>query len=382
MNIYSRKQIWKLLLLITAVVIGLASLWYTSNLVEELKKEEERKMRLWSEATSMLTQNTGDVSFLFSVISNNKTIPVLLIDEDDKIVSHNNLDSAKVNGEKSEEYLQKVLFEMKAENRFIKIPLVNGKFNYIYYQDSHILTRLNYYPFFQLGVISIFIIISYVAFSASRKAEQNQVWVGMAKETAHQLGTPLSSLLAWLEYLKLKDVDENTLGEIKKDLNRLEIITERFSKIGAKPYLENRNVKDVVSNFMSYLRNRLSKKVEIIIEGGEIFAPINIPLFEWVIENISKNAVDAMNGEGTLTVNIHDNTQYIYIDIKDTGKGIPSSKFKAVFKPGYTSKKRGWGLGLSLTKRIIEEYHKGKIFVKESTQGKGTTFRIVLNKQK
>ena len=381
MNIYSKKQVWKLLLLVCAILIGLTSLWYTNNLVEELKQEEERKMALWSEATSLLANNSGDVSFLFSVIHNNKTIPVILLDEEDNIVSHNNLDSAEVNGPDKEGYLQKILVEMKEGNKFIKIPLVNERYNYIYYQDSYLLTRLNYYPFFQLGVISIFIIISYVAFSASRKAEQNQVWVGMAKETAHQLGTPLSSLIAWLEYLKLKDVDEKTLKEIAKDLKRLEVITERFSKIGATPDLTEHNVKEVVENFISYLRGRVSKKIDITIEGGSNYAPINVPLFEWVIENICKNAVDAMNGEGSININIHDNTQVLYIDIKDTGKGIPSSKLKAVFKPGFTSKKRGWGLGLSLTKRIIENYHDGKIFVKESEMDKGTTFRIVLNKK-
>ncbi|MDB2363680.1 HAMP domain-containing histidine kinase [Flavobacteriales bacterium] len=380
MNIYSKKQVWKIALLLFAVIIGILSLWYTNDLVKELKQEEERKVKIWAEATSLLTKSEGDISFIFSVIQNNKTIPVILVDENEHIISFNNLDSAKINSKKRDDYLADLLEDMKHEQRFISFPLSNGKENTIYYQDSVLLTRLNYYPYIQLGVLALFIFISYLAFSSSRKAEQNQVWVGMAKETAHQLGTPLSSLIAWLEYLKLKGTDEKMVDEIRKDLNRLEIITERFSKIGAVPDLKTTNVKAVFENFTVYLEGRISKNVRINVLGDDAEAAINVPLFEWVIENICKNAVDAMGGKGSLVIDINDNHPYVYVDITDTGKGIPSNKFKTVFQPGYTSKKRGWGLGLSLAKRIIENYHNGKIFVKSSELDKGTTFRIVLSK--
>lgn len=380
MNIYSKKQVWKIALLLFAVIIGILSLWYTNDLVKELKKEEERKVKIWAEATSLLTKSEGDISFIFSVIQNNKTIPVILVDENEHIISFNNLDSAKINSKKRDDYLADLLADMKHEQRFISFPLTNGKENTIYYQDSVLLTRLNYYPYIQLGVLALFIFISYLAFSSSRKAEQNQVWVGMAKETAHQLGTPLSSLIAWLEYLKLKGTDEKMVDEIRKDLNRLEIITERFSKIGAVPDLKSTNVKEVFENFTIYLQGRISKNVRVKVLGDDAEADINVPLFEWVIENICKNAVDAMGGKGSLVIDINNNNPYVYVDITDTGKGIPSNKFKTVFQPGYTSKKRGWGLGLSLAKRIIENYHNGKIFVKSSEMDKGTTFRIVLSK--
>lgn len=381
MNIYSKKQVWKIALLIAAVIIGVLSLWYTNDLVRELKQEEERKVTIWAEATSLLTTSNGDISFIFSVIQNNKTIPVILVDENDFIISFNNLDSAKINSNQRDEYLDEMLEEMKEEQHFINFPLSNGKENTIYYQDSVLLKRLNLYPYIQLAVLALFIFISYLAFSSSRKAEQNQVWVGMAKETAHQLGTPLSSLIAWLEYLKMKGTDEQTVDEIRKDLGRLEIITERFSKIGAVPDLQMNDVKEVFENFTAYLQGRISKNVRISVHGDAAEAAINVPLFEWVIENICKNAVDAMGGKGSLVIDINDNHPYVYIDISDTGKGIPSNKFKTVFQPGYTSKKRGWGLGLSLAKRIIENYHKGKIFVKSSEMDKGTTFRIVLSKK-
>ena len=380
MNIYSKKQVWKIALLLFAVIIGILSLWYTNDLVKELKQEEERKVKIWAEATSLLTKSEGDISFIFSVIQNNKTIPVILVDENEHIISFNNLDSAKINSKKRDDYLTDLLEDMKHEQRFISFPLSNGKENTIYYQDSVLLTRLNYYPYIQLGVLALFIFISYLAFSSSRKAEQNQVWVGMAKETAHQLGTPLSSLIAWLEYLKLKGTDEKMVDEIRKDLNRLEIITERFSKIGAVPDLKSTNVKEVFENFTIYLQGRISKNVRVKVLGDDAEADINVPLFEWVIENICKNAVDAMGGKGSLVIDINNNNPYVYVDITDTGKGIPSNKFKTVFQPGYTSKKRGWGLGLSLAKRIIENYHNGKIFVKSSEMDKGTTFRIVLSK--
>jgi signal transduction histidine kinase len=270
---------------------------------------------------------------------------------------------------------------MRAEHDPIEIHIGNIK-QYILYRDSELLIRLRYYPYFQLAVIALFLLVSYLAFSSSRKAEQNQVWVGMAKETAHQLGTPLSSLVAWLEFLRLKGMSSDYTNEIEKDIHRLQTITERFSKIGSAPSLTKVNVYEVLSHSVAYIRTRSSDKVvfDLVVPPTEVFAPMNVPLFEWVIENILKNAIDAMSGQGRIDVKITNQHQFVYIDICDTGKGIPKSSYKTIFKPGFTTKSRGWGLGLSLSKRIIEEYHDGQIFVKSSEIYKGTTFRIVLKK--
>lgn len=384
MNIYSQKQRWKILLLLAALMIGSASLWYTNKLVNKLSEEENKKIQLWAEATKRLSDvsevNT-DINFLSTVISNNNTIPVIWADKDFKVISFRNLDSARAS---KPGYLQKQVEEMRAQHDPIEIHIGQNLFQYILYKDSELLIRLRYYPYFQLAVIALFLFVSYLAFSTSRKAEQNQVWVGLAKETAHQLGTPLSSLLAWLELLKLKGTSEEYTLEIAKDVERLQTITERFSKIGSAPSLHKENVVVVMKHSVDYIRTRTSNKAVFNIQspGHEVFAPMNIPLFEWVIENILKNALDAMEGTGDINVLITDQQQFVYIDITDSGKGIPKSSYKTIFKPGYTTKSRGWGLGLSLSKRIIEEYHDGQIFVKSSDAGKGTTFRIVLKKQK
>lgn len=256
---------------------------------------------------------------------------------------------------------------------------------YLYYENSFLLTQLTYYPFIQLSVIAIFGFIAYLGFSYSRTAEQNRVWVGMAKETAHQLGTPISSLIAWVEYLKTDERLQNheVLTELNKDIEKLELITERFSSIGSIPVLNDENVIVIVRRVVDYLKSRISSKVEINVTAleDEIFAQLNPPLFEWVVENIIKNAVDAMSGDGSITINIIPGSDYkVFVDISDTGKGIPASKMKTVFNPGFTTKKRGWGLGLALAERIVENYHKGKIFVKSSEIDRGTTFRIVLNR--
>jgi two-component system, sporulation sensor kinase E len=265
----------------------------------------------------------------------------------------------------------------------IEIAFGDNQHNYIYYDDSYLLKKLRYYPVFQLCVIGLFLAVSYFAFSSSRKAEQNQVWVGMAKETAHQLGTPLSSLMAWLEYLKSMPAPDQHLPEIEKDIVRLNTITERFSKIGSVPALKKEDIEMVLQNSIDYIKTRTSSKVIFNLvnpQNYKVEAPLNVPLFEWVLENVFKNAIDAIGGMGAITVRITDQQQFAYIDISDTGKGIPKSRYKTVFKPGYTSKSRGWGLGLSLSKRIVEEYHNGQIFVKSSEMNKGTTFRIVLRK--
>lgn len=386
MNIYTRKQRWKLALLLVAVSIGVASMWYTNDLVKQLAEQEKKNVELWASAVRQAVQNPndhGDVTFVLDVLTSNKTIPRILTNEKDEILSSENVDTAKLNNDPAWRDLQ--LKQMKAEKEPIIIPLGdNGEKNIIYYQDSIIIRQLRWYPYFQLGVISLFLLVSYLAFSTSRKAEQNQVWVGMAKETAHQLGTPLSSLMAWVEYLKSKDADDIATREIEKDVSRLNTISDRFSKIGSSPVLKKENVSSVVEKTMEYFTPRTSSKVSFNLlqpPSHDVLAPMNIPLFEWVLENLFKNAVDAMEGQGALTVTITDQSQFVYIDVSDTGKGIPKSKYQTVFKPGYTSKSRGWGLGLSLSKRIVEEYHAGKIFVKNSEPKKGTTFRIVLPKQ-
>jgi two-component system, sporulation sensor kinase E len=382
-NIYTRKQRWKLALLFAALVIGIASLWYTNRLVVALSEQEKKNVELWASALRQLAiteVETGDVTFSLEVLRSNNTIPSILTDANGNIISARNLDSVK---SENPEWLKEQLREMKSQQEPIQIIFgKEGEKNYVYYRDSFLIQQLRYYPFFQLAVISLFLLVSYLAFSTSRKAEQNQVWVGMAKETAHQLGTPLSSLMAWVDYLKLQGKYEH-LDEIEKDISRLNTITERFSKIGSAPSLKKENVNEVVQNSINYIQSRSSSRVKFSLHNSasyDVHAPMNVPLFEWVLENIFKNAVDAMTGEGAIDVYITDQQQFVYIDITDTGKGIPKSKFKTVFKPGYTSKSRGWGLGLSLSKRIVEEYHAGHIFVKSSDINKGTTFRIVLPK--
>ena len=383
LNIYSNKKKWKLFLFIVAVVIGLISIYYTTTLVSKLSHEERKKVELWAEGMKQLAEVTDlnqNVGFIFEVIENNETVPVIVTDSLGEILFYRNLDSLRVT---DDEYMKRELAVMKKENKPIIIKVTDDITQYVYYENSLLLKKLFYYPFIQIGVIFLFILVSYLAFSASRKAEQNQVWVGLSKETAHQLGTPTSSLLAWVELLKTNPESQEIAVEVEKDVKRLELITERFSKIGSMPVLESSNIVDTVNYALDYIERRISKKiiVEKDFSQTEIYAKINAPLFEWVLENLCKNAVDAMESEGTLTINVVDNNQFVYVDVKDTGKGIPKTKFKTVFSPGFTTKKRGWGLGLSLTKRIIEEYHNGKIFVKRSELNKGTTFRIVLGKK-
>jgi two-component system, sporulation sensor kinase D len=381
-DIYNKKSRWKYLIFISAIIIGIGSLFYTDKMVDELKNEERKNIELWAEATRQLAQpdlNDKDLGFLLQVIQNNKSVPVVLTNSKGEIISYRNLDSLKV---KDEKYMRMMLKEMKATHDSIVVELGSNEKNTIYFRDSLILRKLFYYPYIQLTIIFLFIIIAYFAFSSSRKAEQNQVWVGLSKETAHQLGTPTSSLLAWVELLKGREGMKDTVTELEKDVKRLEVITDRFSKIGSKPILKMTNVKLVLNNSIDYLKTRASKRIHFILEDPEIpvYAPISVSLFEWVIENLFKNAVDAIENEGSITIRVKENAKNVTIDIIDTGKGIAKGKFKTIFKPGYTTKKRGWGLGLSLTKRIIHEYHNGKISVFSSEPEKGTTFRIMLRR--
>ncbi|MGE0090826.1 MAG: ATP-binding protein [Bacteroidales bacterium] len=383
MNIYSKKQTWKIALLICAILIGVASFFITNNLVKKLSVEERKKVELWALGTRQLSgieSDEKDYSFIIEVLKNNETVPVILTDKVGNIISSRNLDP---NRENDSVYLKKQLFKMKLANEPFVINLLDGDKNLIYFKESTLLTQLFYFPIIQLAVIVLFLFVSYIAFSSSRKAEQNQVWVGMAKETAHQLGTPTSSLLANLELLRLKNVDETIVSELEKDIHRLEKVTDRFSKIGSAPKLKNENIIQILIDAVNYVKVRSSEKIVInynFSENNQLFVPLNIHLFEWVIENVCKNAIDSMGGTGTISINLKDQIQHLIIDITDEGKGIPKSKFKTVFQPGYTTKQRGWGLGLSLSKRIIESYHNGRIFVLHSEVNKGTTMRIILKK--
>ncbi len=317
-------------------------------------------------------------SFITEVAVNSADVPVIYTDSSQKnIIASGEIALDEIN---SPEKLQQKIEELRNENKPLEIDLGEGSVNFIFYAQSNLLTQLKYYPYVQFGVIGLFLLIAYILFSTARKAEQDQVWVGMSKETAHQLGTPLSSLMAWNEHLRAIGVEEKIINEMQNDVKRLITITERFSKIGSQPALNEENIVRILSESINYLKQRSSKNIlfTISLPEKEIFVQLSAPLFEWVIENVCKNAIDAMDGKGELSISLKEEPEEIRIEIKDTGKGIPKNKFKEVFKPGYTTKKRGWGLGLSLCKRIIENYHNGKIYVKSSEIGKGTAFCIEL----
>ncbi len=500
MNIYSKKQRWKWLLSVIAIIIIITSLWYTKSLVKRIAEDERAKVKLWAkavqkkakllkftnelftkmkleerkkvelyaEATRQLTAGDMINDFALKVIQDNTTVPVILTDESGEITGKRNLDSLQENDTTylrrqlnimkesyapvtikvykqhvnflyykdskvfsdiklvfdslTKSFLEEVavnsadipviytdssktqiiakndkidslkintpeklavtLTELSQQNPPLSIDFGDGYTNYIFYAESELLTKLKYYPYIQFGVIGLFLLIAYILFSTARKAEQDQVWVGMSKETAHQLGTPLSSLMGWNEHLRSLGVDDTVVDEMNRDIKRLNTITERFSKIGSQPTLQDEEICGVIKNATDYLKQRTSKNVkyEINLPQKEVHVQVSVPLFEWVIENLCKNAVDAMDGKGQITVNVKEIPEGIAIDISDTGKGIPKSKYKTVFEPGFTTKQRGWGLGLSLCKRIIENYHGGKIFVLDSETNKGTTFRIILNR--
>lgn len=386
MEVYVVKQRWKALLLVVAVLIGFASLYITNSLVKDLSLEERKKIELWAKAIreisniTDLADSSQNFAIVLEVLENNTTVPVLLTDENDSILSHMNIRPSRL---QTQEDAQRMLSQMKSSKEPIVVTLIDGSKNIVYYKDSTTLVKLTYYPYVQLIVIILFIIASYYAFSHSRKAEQNRVWVGLAKETAHQLGTPTSSLLAWLELIRDSGIDPKLVANFEKDISRLEKVVDRFSKIGSSPSLRVTNLLTVIGSTVDYLRNRISSKISLTVQfnsADSIPVPINETLFEWVLENVIRNSVDAIQSTGEVTVSVIDNTQVVFIDITDTGKGIPRSHFKTVFQPGYTTKSRGWGLGLTLSKRIIEVYHNGKLFVNSSEVDKGTTFRIVLNK--
>jgi K+-sensing histidine kinase KdpD len=382
LNIYKQKKRWQFFLFITAVTIGVASLLYTGQLVKRIAREEHKKAEMLAEAwKQIVNSNTDDANldFYTKIIEDNETIPVIVTDTLDNILITRNLDSTRM---EKPRYVARKLSIMKEHAEPIVITLSPTEKQYLYYSQSVLLTQLLYYPYIQLGIVLLFILIAYFAFRTSRRFEQNQVWVGLSKETAHQLGTPISSLMAWLEMMKIRNGDKAMLIELEKDVNRLEKITERFSKIGSKPVLVKENILGVIEKAVTYIRTRSSDKIRFVLKmpSGEIVVPLNEALFEWVIENLCKNAIDALHGEGEIEIAVSDFTQVVYIDIRDTGKGIPKSMFQTIFRPGFTTKKKGWGLGLSLAKRIIEEYHDGRIFVHQSELNKGSVIRIVLKK--
>ncbi|WP_113651475.1 sensor histidine kinase [Pedobacter namyangjuensis] len=391
MNPYQKKRRWKFFLLIFAIVIGGASVFYSGFFVKKMEREEAAQFQLWVKVAEqqMRMYDNEQFSEIFETIKKNAKMDVIVTKTDGSIFIWDGLDTNKTfyssNDTKVYDslYFVRQLAKMKEQHKPLVMQGIDDEKLIAYYKDSFILTQLRFFPYIQLGVIGLFIIAAYVAFSSARRAEQDQVWVGMAKETAHQLGTPISSLMAWVELMKAKfDAEDDPLiGEMQNDIHRLEIITDRFSKIGSKPILEDHVVYVVIENFINYFKIRTSDKIVFNITGdAQVRAMLSIPLFDWVIENLLKNAANAIENEGTISVNIIENLakEEVFIDVSDTGRGIPKSKFDTVFQPGYTTRKRGWGLGLSLTKRMVENYHSGQIFVKDSEIGKGTTFRIIL----
>jgi nitrogen-specific signal transduction histidine kinase len=368
-----------------AIIIAMGSVWVTHSLIDELKEEERKKIEIWAESVALISEQAlyEDTTGIFNnydellskLIQGNTTIPVILTDDSDHVITQNNIRFPKE--EEDPSFIEKKVKSFKKNHHPIPILIDENTVQYVYYDDSTVLKQLQWFPFVQLSVVFIFIVISFLALNSAQKAEQNKVWVGLSKETAHQLGTPISSLMAWVEYLKTKDMDTRLLDEMDKDVQRLKTIAERFSKIGSNPEPTPLNLKESIRNAVGYMETRISSKVSISVQVEENpMVVLNEALFGWVIENLIKNAVDAMDGQGKIKIRAFRKGNKMLMDVSDTGKGIAKSKFKTVFQPGFTTKKRGWGLGLSLVKRIIESYQKGKIYVYKSEVGNGTTFRI------
>ena len=381
-DLYVVSQRLKLIFIGVAFIIVAISTFFTNRLANSLRKEEQKKIEIWAEATRLLAvtdiEDNMVNNIVLQIISGNTTIPIIITDSGKHVTDTRNLKNVP-SGNK-EEYYAKCIEKFSEKRPPIILQSIND-YMYVYYDDSSLLKQLSYFPYVQLGIIIVFILVALFAFRSTKNAEQNRVWVGLTKETAHQLGTPISSLLAWSELLRAKYPEDKLLGEMDKDINRLRVIAERFSKIGSVPDLQTVELKETLQNAVQYVSNRSSRKVNMQchFSGNDpVFVELNTPLFEWVIENLCKNAIDAMEGEGAIDIFVQKKEEEVLIDVKDNGKGMEKKQFKAVFSPGYTTKKRGWGLGLSLAKRIIEEYHQGKIFVKQSEANVGTTFRIIL----
>lgn len=381
MRSFDKKVLAKYIFIAVAIAIAISFLIISNRMAGDMAKDERQKMELWADAINMAANNDGvdELDLTLKILSSNKTIPVILCDEFDNVLMTANI---KIPQNDSAEYLVDKIKTFKKTNAPIVIESPNFK-QYVYYGDSSTLKRLQYYPLIQIGVMTIFICVSFLALLSTKNAEQNKLWVGLSKETAHQLGTPISSILAWVEYLKSKTEDVSILNEMEKDVMRLQVVVDRFSKIGSTPAPETKEVAEEMKQSVAYLEKRISKKVKIEfdIPNEPLYAKISSSLFSWVIENITKNAVDAMEGQGKIVFKLSQRNGFVCIDVIDTGKGLPKAMFKNIFSPGFTTKERGWGLGLSLAKRIIEEYHNGRIYVKNSEIGSGTTFRIELNRE-
>jgi two-component sensor histidine kinase len=390
-DIYTGQSYLKWVVLGLSIIIGGGSILYTNQLVNDIKEREYRQVSLYAKSLEYLAKASGSDELIFildEVVQANTTIPVILADELKRPEFYKNIPEADaLEGEDQTLFLVEKIDEMEQQRPPVSVSLAGPDgavvgVKFIYYENSFLLTKLRYYPYVQLLIIFVFGFIIFVIFNYSRSSEQNRVWVGLAKETAHQLGTPLSALLGWIEYFKVKYAEDPQVAELEKDIQRLETITARFSSIGSAQKLEVVSLSEFIESNLSYLKLRLSQRVAFTFEPKEdLYVSINPDLFSWVFENLIKNAVDAMEGEGQIIIQIGSDRQHaVWVDIADTGKGIPKSKTKQVFKPGFTTKSRGWGLGLTLVKRIVENYHEGRIFVKQSDPGKGTTFRMLLKR--
>jgi len=376
---------WRTALAVVAILIVSGTIFYSQYLARKIAKEERKKVEQWVKASRFILSSPGDADITIAsmIVTENISIPIIETNEKDSITQHINLDSAKAAANPA--FVQKKLRQFKSQNKAIEwtAPDSTGRKNLYYYGNSKLLNEVRYYPIVQLCIVALFILITLFSLRSSYRSAQNQVWAGMAKETAHQLGTPVSSLEGWVEMLKEKAGNEKIVEELAKDVDRLRLVSDRFGKIGSTPHLEPTELVSQVRNMVDYMKKRATGKIIFTINTHgkqQVTGNISAPLFDWVIENLLKNALDAMEGKGRITVDMNEDQKSIYIDVTDSGKGISNQHLANVFKPGFTTKKRGWGLGLSLSRRIIEQYHKGQIFVKNSEQGKGTTFRIVLKK--
>ena len=394
MNIYDLRRYGIISFLVMSIVVVAGFLAYSDSLVAELSAQERSRMQIWADATTEIanmaaseTDGSGTtMDFLLSIIEDNHSIPVLLTDAEGNILNHRNFRLPEQVDESvpfalsttNARYLEKKLAKMRETPNVIEIRVADRDVQYLYYEDSKLLRTLSYFPYVQVAVLLAFVLIVYYAVSSTKRAEQNKVWVGLSKETAHQLGTPISSLMAWMELLPALGVDSDTVTEMNKDVNRLSTIASRFSKIGSRPTLDEADLSEMTAGSVRYMSTRVAKTVNLTLEsdGEPVVVDMSQPLLEWVLENLIKNAVDAMEGRGDIRVKLSKDAQKAVIDVTDTGKGISRKNIKNVFNPGFTTKKRGWGLGLTLAKRIVEEYHGGKIFVKSSTPGAGTTFTV------
>ena len=382
MKIFSNTLLFKRITILVSFVIISLILWNTYTFFQKFKYEERIKMEILATALKEITANkdlNASVSLPLKIIENNSNIPMILVDEEGDIENYQNLDSVKA---LSPKYIENILTKMKSENAPIEVSFSGQNKQYIYYRNSDLLNKLTYYPLALILILFLFLSLVYMFYNSNKVAETNKLWTGMAKETAHQIGTPLSSLLGWIAILKMEKVEDKYVEEIEKDVSRLNTIANRFSKIGSTPELKKENIVAITKQAFDYLESRSSKQISFSFASvdNEIYSNLNTELFGWVIENLIKNSIDAMLGKGELKLNIQITSKKVKITISDTGKGIPKKLFNQVFKPGFTTKKRGWGLGLSLSRRIVSDYHKGKIFVQKSEIGKGTTFEISLDR--